>query len=189
MSTYNLSGLNVLVIEQHSLIRDAIRGALEAMNVKKVRLANNVRKAFIMMQGDKPDLILTDWSPGLDGIELMDLIRKDRHSPDVFVPVVIMSAYSEAHHVNKAINAGINDFLKKPISASSIFSRIKWIIENPRLYVRSGPYFGPCRRRSNEYFDGFDRRRRPTYEGRERRQQQLPFRGKERRFGYQARAA
>jgi len=91
MKSYNLSGLNVLVIEQHSLIRDAIRGALEAMHVKKVRLASNVRKAFMMMQGDKPDLILTDWSPGLDGIELMDLIRKDRHSPRCFC--------SGCHHV------------------------------------------------------------------------------------------
>jgi hypothetical protein len=51
--------------------------------------------------------------------------------------------------VEAARDAGVTEFLVKPITAHSLFSRIAEIIERPRAFVRCEGYFGPDRRRKN----------------------------------------
>jgi hypothetical protein len=49
--------------------------------------------------------------------------------------------------VRLARDAGINEFLAKPVSVKAIMSRLLAVIEHPRPFVRTKVYFGPCRRR------------------------------------------
>ena len=57
-----------------------------------------------------------------------------------------------------ARDAGTNEFVVKPLSATSLFTRIQWVIENPRHFVTTDNYFGPDRRRKDASFKGDDRR-------------------------------
>jgi two-component system chemotaxis response regulator CheY len=59
------------------------------------------------------------------------------------------TGHTEKHVVDAARDAGINEFLVKPITANSLFSRIAKIVEQPRAFVRCESYFGPDRRRRN----------------------------------------
>ncbi len=61
--------------------------------------------------------------------------------------------------MHDARNAGVDDFLAKPISAKSLLSRIMAVLGEPRKFIRSGDYFGPDRRRKDS----------PSYRGAERR--------------------
>ena len=63
------------------------------------------------------------------------------------------------HRVLEARDSGVNEILAKPISIKSLHSRLVSIIEQPRPFVKSKNYFGPCRRRSDD----------PKYAGPERR--------------------
>ena len=59
----------------------------------------------------------------------------------------------------KARDAGINEFIAKPVSVKTMMSRLVAVIEHPRPYVRTTVYFGPCRRRrSAEEYRGPERR-------------------------------
>jgi hypothetical protein len=49
--------------------------------------------------------------------------------------------------VEAARDAGVTEFLAKPITAHTLFSRIAEIVERPRAFVRCDSYFGPDRRR------------------------------------------
>jgi hypothetical protein len=49
--------------------------------------------------------------------------------------------------VEAARDAGVTEFLAKPITAHDLFSRIAEIVERPRGFVRCESYFGPDRRR------------------------------------------
>ena len=64
-------------------------------------------------------------------------------------PLVLMSGHTEQWRVNMARDAGVNEFLAKPISAKTLYDRILAVIEKPRPFVRTKNYFGPCRRRVN----------------------------------------
>lgn len=158
MPEYNLSRLNVLVVEHHAHMRHLIRNILMELGISNVRDAGDAETAFEIFQEFPADLVLTDWSPSLNGMAFLEKIRQHAESRDMFAPVVMITAFTEMSQVCKARDAGINEFLAKPFSAHLIYSRIKSLIENPRLYVRADSYFGPDRRRRALNYRGRERR-------------------------------
>jgi DNA-binding response OmpR family regulator len=61
----------------------------------------------------------------------------------------MLSGYTEYRRVTEARDAGVNEFLAKPISAKALYQRFASIIDNPRPFIRTKHYFGPDRRRQN----------------------------------------
>ncbi|MGE5505990.1 MAG: cyclic nucleotide-binding domain-containing protein, partial [Actinomycetota bacterium] len=75
------------------------------------------------------------------------------------VTIVMVSAESEMETVITARNAGINEYLVKPVSAESLFRRLRSVLVNPRPFVKSGVYVGPCRRIADRGAPGAERRK------------------------------
>lgn len=166
MPEYDLSSLKVLVIDKHPGMRELFRDVLRELGVSGIRMSGTPEDAFEALREFNPDLILTDWAPGLDGLRFLDMVRRSKASPNAFAPVVMISAYTELHHICRARDAGINEYLAKPFTANKLYKRIKAIVENPRLYVRNASYFGPDRRRRRMPWRGAERRRRdPDWKG------------------------
>jgi len=184
MPNYNLTRIKVLVVEKHASMRRIIRDVLRELGVKNVSLASSPEAAYEIFREEPADLVLTDWAPGLDGLKFLELVRRSDDSPNAYAPVVMVTAYTELHHVCMARDAGMNEFLAKPFNAKLIYFRIKAIIENPRLYVRNPNYFGPDRRRRRAQFDGIDRRDHINAKNSERRERQNPYQGPEKRSGF-----
>jgi len=87
------------------------------------------------------------------------MIRANPASPNPFVPVIMLTGHTSFEHVREARDAGINEFIAKPVSVTTMMSRLVAVIENPRPYVRTNGYFGPCRRRRGaEDYRGPERR-------------------------------
>jgi len=105
-----------------------------------------------------PDLILSDWSHDLDGIDFIHRIRLAADSPDPFVPIIVVTAKSTLKNVFEARDAGMTEFLAKPVSAQTIYNRICATIEHNRPFVRTTSFFGPDRRRRKGTFGGPERR-------------------------------
>ncbi|HEC14292.1 MAG TPA: response regulator, partial [Rhodospirillales bacterium] len=130
------------------------------------------------------DLILSDWSPSLDGIRLLHMVRRHEDSPDPYVPFIVISAHTGLNDILTARDAGMTEFLAKPISPKLIYSRIRSVIEKSRIFVRTRNFFGPDRRRRKIALKDHDRRNHSNMNGPERRQGQFSFQGYERRQGY-----
>ena len=73
------------------------------------------------------------------------------------MPIIMITAHSERPRIIAARDAGINEFVMKPVSAKTLFSRLNAVIEHPRRFVRIEEYFGPDRRRRKMFVD-FERR-------------------------------
>jgi DNA-binding response OmpR family regulator len=87
------------------------------------------------------------------------MIRTSTASPNPFVPIIMLTGYTSLERVRQARDAGINEFLAKPVSVKAILSRLTSVIEHPRSFVRTKMYFGPCRRRrANAEYQGPERR-------------------------------
>ena len=96
----------------------------------------------------------------LDGIEFARMVRTADDTPNPYVPIVMLSAYSERYRVTDARDVGITEFLRKPICAQDLHQRIIQVIENPRPFIRTPRFFGPDRRRSiSTTFKGEERRK------------------------------
>ncbi|MEE8129654.1 MAG: hypothetical protein V3T48_05170, partial [Vicinamibacterales bacterium] len=85
----------------------------------------------------------------LNGLDFVRMVRFGKESPNRYVPIIMLTGHTELHRVCEARDAGVNEFLSKPVSAKAVYSRIASIIENPRMFVHTKTYFGPCRRRRN----------------------------------------
>lgn len=161
MRSYNLGELSVLVLEKHLLVRRLLTDVFNEFGVPTVHSTPDPGVAWDIFTQFAIDIILSDWTHDLNGMDFLIQVRQSEDSPNPFVPVVICTANTEYQHVCIARDKGMTEFLAKPVSAKTIYSRICAVIENHRPYIRVSDFFGPDRRRhlANDY-GGQERRRR-----------------------------
>ena len=164
MDTYTLERLNFLVVDDSSHMRSLVRSALRGLGARHIKEATDGADAYKRLGTYAADVIVCNWqmSP-MDGLEFVRLLRTDTDSPNPFIPVILLTAHTEAKRVVEARDAGVTEFLAKPISAHRLYSRIRAVIERPRPFVRAKSYVGPDRRRRQDAdFKGLERRTQDT---------------------------
>jgi len=148
MQRYNLEFLNLLVVDDNRHMHSIVKAILNAMRIINIRFCDDAADAFVEMQQWMPDIIITDWKmEPLDGLDFVRLIRKGEDSPNPYVPIILLTGYTELNRVTEARDAGVTEILAKPISIEALHSRIVTIIENPRPFIKTKHYVGPDRRR------------------------------------------
>jgi CheY-like chemotaxis protein len=189
MNSYDLSELNIVLAERSPLMRRLMRSAMRELGVQEVLAVANAEAAYERFKTATPDVIFTDWSPGLDGLGLIQQARTGEDSPNPYVPIVVVTAYTDLQHVVRARDSGINEYLAKPVSAKSIYSRICSLVEGERPFIRVPGFFGPDRRRRRIDHGGHERRNHANSRSANRRKKDIPFDHPEHRQGrpgYQA---
>lgn len=160
MVAYDISALNILVLEKHVLVRQLLTDVFREFGVPTVQSTSNPDVAWNMFVNFPVDIILSDWTHGLDGMAFLRKVRQDIQSPNPYVPVIVATANTELSHVLQARDTGTTEFLAKPVSARQIYTRIVSVIESNRPFVRTRGFFGPDRRRhSSRDFAARERRR------------------------------
>ena len=165
MSTPAYNFLRALVIDDNHHTRALIKSLLLAIGLKQVYEAADGGSGFEALRQHKPDFVLTDLSmKPVDGIEFTRMVRMANDSPNRYLPIIMITGHTERDLVMAARDAGVTEFIAKPITAQNLMSRIGEIVERPRPFIRSAGYFGPDRRR----------RKDPNYKGPGRRQDDGP---------------
>ena len=152
--TYSFNDLKILVVEDNQPMLEITKALLATFGVGNVMGSKDGDAGFEACCDYNPDIIITDWMmKPIDGISFARRVRNDSRSPNPFVPIILMTGFSEKRRVIQARDAGITEFLVKPFTARDLFKRISQIIERPRQFVRSEDFFGPDRRRklTDEY--------------------------------------
>ncbi|NWG46611.1 MAG: response regulator [Alphaproteobacteria bacterium] len=129
-------------------MRTLVKVLLHSMGIREVREATDGAHAFDELRLRAADIVICDllMSP-LDGNDFTRLLRQAQDSPNRFIPIIMLTGYSERRKVEAARDAGVNEFLRKPITARSLYQRVIEVVERPRPFIQSADYFGPDRRR------------------------------------------
>lgn len=130
---------SLLLVEDDPGIRAAvIRALTERGHV--VRSAPDAMSGLQDAVATAPDLVILDLGlPDLDGVELLRMLRAVSR-----VPVIVATARDEDAQVVKALDAGADDYVKKPYSAAQLDARIRAVLrraipeEAPRTYAVGG---------------------------------------------------
>ncbi len=157
---YDFGNITVLVVEDNQPMLDITKSLLLTFGVGQVIGAKDGEVGFEKYKQYNPDIIIADWMmKPMDGISLTRKIRNDPSSPNQYVPIILMTGFSEKKRVLQARDSGVTEFLVKPFNAKDLYRRIAQIVERPRQYVKSGDFFGPDRRRKkdNSYKGPFKR--------------------------------
>jgi len=148
MSGAGFETLRALIVEDNAHMRSLLRALLNSIGIKDIAEAPNGQSGLILLRERRCDLVLTDLAmKPMDGLEFTRRVRTDEQSPNPFVPIIMVTGHTERYRVEAARDAGVTEFLAKPVTAHNLFARIAEIVERPRAFVRCDNYFGPDRRR------------------------------------------
>jgi len=152
--------LKILLVDDNQHMRVLLTEILRAIGVRAVLEAEDGAEALTLMRAHPIDIVMTDLAmTPLDGIDFVRRLRNAPDSPNQLTPVIMVTGHSTSRRVTEARDAGVNEFLAKPVTARGVLERVVEIIDNPRPFVRSRDYFGPDRRRkADPYFVGPYRR-------------------------------
>jgi two-component system chemotaxis response regulator CheY len=148
MSGYNFSRLTAMIVGDCPPIRILIRGILRELGVNRVVECSDGHEALQEFPIIDPDVVFTDYMmETMEGLELIRAIRNGETSGNRFMPIVVVSAYTEIRDILAARDHGATEFLAKPVRGMVVYKRLKSIIEHPREFVDTDSFFGPDRRR------------------------------------------
>lgn len=115
-----LEGLKVVVAEDEGLIRMDVVASLEEAGLTVVGQASDGEEAIALATSLEPDLVVMDVKmPKLDGISAAEKISALK------IPVVLLTAFSDAELVSRAAQAGAMAYVTKPFNPNDLMPAIQ----------------------------------------------------------------
>ena len=131
--------LDVMAVDDSQNGHTILRSVLSDLRVQRLRMHKDGRVALREMVEDPPNLLVTDWLAGpFDGCALLRAMRHVDNRPLNLVPALVITAFSTRPYVQRALEAGANQILTKPLSARDLRLRIEWILRDARQFRREG---------------------------------------------------
>lgn len=129
-----LKGFAILVVEDNELSQEVAKSLLE-YDGATVAIANHGEEALEMLSKASFDCILMDVQmPVMDGLEATQSIRANSQSSEALI--IAVTANADEHHKNLCRNAGMNDFLAKPIDPERLVDMLlKWLMPKPDVQI------------------------------------------------------
>lgn len=143
----NLSKISVLLADRNLYTRTLISQSLRAFSVKYIYSCDTGAAALEYLGQAGADLALIEADlPDMSGADLIRTIRANPKEPLRFVPIIVLSGYTQMRMLGDTRDAGANLVVKKPVSPQSLFDRISWLGRTKRAYIEAPNYIGPDRR-------------------------------------------
>ena len=119
--------VRILTVEDDERIRTAVSLALEEEGWEVEETANG-EDALVAFAQNPSDVVLIDiMLPGIDGFEVC---RRIRRLGDV--PIVMVTARSDSHDVVAGLEAGADDYLRKPFDPKELSARVRALLRRSR---------------------------------------------------------
>jgi AmiR/NasT family two-component response regulator len=115
-----MQALRVLIADDESIRLLSLRTQLAALGHQVIAEASTGEEAVALAESRQPDLAILDIKmPRMDGIEAAERITQMRP-----LPIILLTAYSEAQLVERAAQANISAYLMKPVSEEDLLPAI-----------------------------------------------------------------
>jgi CheY-like chemotaxis protein len=146
-----LPALQVLVADANPFNRSLLGDILRNLGVSRIALARDSETAHRVFADRQIDVVLLGWDEGdmFDAPGFCRALRRHRDERLRKLPAVLVTASLTRQLVIAGRDAGIDEFLARPISPTALKQRFEMVVETPRPFVASDIYVGPCRRRKN----------------------------------------
>ncbi|HUV50547.1 MAG TPA: response regulator [Anaerolineae bacterium] len=117
--------LRILLVDDSKNNQEVAKGILAIRNYLVVT-ADNGKEAFELLKKEEFDLVLMDIRmPVMDGLETTRIIREPQFNVlNPSIPIIAMTAYALKEDRQRFLDAGMDDYISKPISSESLFDAI-----------------------------------------------------------------
>lgn len=126
-------GSTVLYIEDNPDNMLLVQRALESRGYKLLKAVNGM-DGIIMAEGNQVDLILLDINlPDIDGYTVAKHLRKSRNPELANLPIIAITANALKGDAKKALEAGCDVYMSKPINIRELWARVEAYVPSPNF--------------------------------------------------------
>ncbi|MDP3492549.1 MAG: response regulator [Hyphomonadaceae bacterium] len=143
--------LQVLVADSNGFSRALIGEILRSLSVTSISSARSEEMASAFLIERPTEVVLVSWEEGdtLDGLAFIRKLRQQEDPRLRRLPVILITSGLTRQTIINGRDAGVDEFLSKPISPMALRQRLEMVVETPRPFIDSNVFLGPCRRRKN----------------------------------------
>ncbi len=118
--------LNILCVEDDENILEVYK-EMFSLIFQNVHFAKDGAEGYEVFLQEDVDIVLTDYNmPRLNGLEMSEKIRQK----DKTVPIILVTAFENLEMLRRAIDINIAGFIKKPLSAQSMFNTLEFVAKS-----------------------------------------------------------
>jgi DNA-binding NarL/FixJ family response regulator len=124
--------IRILIVDDHPVVCSGLTSMLSAQpGIEVVGSAASGEEALAIVQRVRPDLMLLDLRmPGMDGIGVLNALKKIEHPPRV----VVLTSFEKDEDIYRAIRAGAHGYLLKDTSESEMITAIS-VVNSGKRYI------------------------------------------------------
>jgi CheY-like chemotaxis protein len=127
----DLAGIKVLLVDDATDTLDVLQQILQHSGAT-IMAASSAGTALALLERERPDVIVSDIGmPDIDGFELIRRIRRRSAGAGGAIPAIALTAFTRQDDRNKALQAGFNDYLAKPVEPGSLVAHIAQAVGQP----------------------------------------------------------
>jgi len=144
---FDPSGLTALVFDENHYERGISLNQLRAMGFGRAIGAAHSGEAWEALRRSRPHIMLVEWTEDNDTLEFVRRVRLSEDLPNRALSIFMLTRQGAQTGVEAARRAGVDGYLRKPVSSMALQQHVKTVIARPQPFVVTATYVGPCRRR------------------------------------------
>jgi two-component system chemotaxis response regulator CheY len=121
--------MNILIVDDFKTMLKILESFLKQFGFKNIDEASDGQKALEKIKGKKYGLVLSDWNmEPMSGLDLLKALRADAGTKQT--PMILITAESKVENIIAAKQAGVNNYIVKPLNAATLKEKISTVIGN-----------------------------------------------------------
>ena len=117
--------LSIIVVDDLQFSREVVKSGLTKSGFNDIRTASSADEALFLLNQRRAHVVLADfWMPGMNGLEMTDLIRKWDENNDRYTGIVLITAEDTTSSIVVAFDRGVDDFISKSANQFELAARV-----------------------------------------------------------------
>lgn len=117
--------ISIIVVDDLQFSREVVKSGLTKSGYLDIRTASSADEALYLLNERRAHVVLADfWMPGMNGLEMTDLIRRWDENNDRYTGIVLLTAEDTASSIVVAFDRGVDDFISKSANQFELAARV-----------------------------------------------------------------
>lgn len=117
--------LSIIVVDDLQFSREVVKSALTKAGFGDIRTASSADEGMFQLNQKRAHVVLADfWMPGMNGLEMTDLIRRWDENNDRYTGIVLLTAEDTTSSIVVAFDRGVDDFVSKSANQFELAARV-----------------------------------------------------------------